>query len=376
MSQDDVQREHEATDRKLDEMREKGQTLRSKDLSSGMVICMTMIALALCSDMIKGRIVANFQESFNTIAFVSENTDIIISKFSHMIMMNFLMLIPLFILVLSVAFSSVFLLGGWNFSLQAVGFKWEKLNPITNLSNIFSRKMLIDVFKSFFKYCILMLILYLFASSHIKELIQIPYYQFNSAFSAMVHLIFQFIITLFMGVIVIVCIDMLTSYFTYHKSTMMSTQELVDERKNTEGNQDIKRKMRSLQFAMMKQRIPQVVPEATVVITNPTHYAVALQYVDGAQHAPKMLAKGKGPVAAYIRQLAIANGIPIYEEPPLARAIYHTTKINGYINPELYVAVAIVLTYINQLKLYQAGTGGLPTKAKELSIPKSFMFNE
>lgn len=375
MSQDDVQKEHEATERKLDEMREKGQTLRSKDLSSGLVICVAMIALAICSHMMQTRILDNFTDAFTSIALVSDNTDIIVSKFGHLLMMNFLMLIPLFLMIMGVAFSSVFLMGGWNFSLKAVGFKWEKLNPITNLSNIFSKKMLIDVFKSFVKYCILMLILYLFATAHVRELTLLPYYQLHSSFAALIHLIFQFVLTLFMGVIVIVCIDMLTSYFSYQQGTKMSTQELIDERKNTEGNQDTKRKMRSMQFAMMRQRIPQIIPEATVIITNPTHYAVALRYVDGVDHAPKMIAKGKGPVAAYIRQLAIANRVPIYEEPPLARAIYHTTKTNGFISAELYMAVAVVLTYINQVKLYQIGQGALPVKAKELTIPESFRFN-
>jgi flagellar biosynthetic protein FlhB len=358
----------------MDEMREKGQTLRSKDLSGGLLLASAILMIVILSGTFKSQFEHNFILSFESISTVSENQEHVYKVFRHLVLANFMMLIPVMIMMIAVVFGSVFILGGWNFSLKALRFKWENINPAVNLGNIYSSKMIMDVTKSSIKFIILVGFTIYFIHGNMKDLLSIPYLSLGSAMVAFFYLIEKFVLVLFTGILMIVCIDALTSYLTYQSKSKMSTQDMKDEQKDTEGNADVKRKLRSLQFSLAKQKIPQMVPLANVIVTNPTHYAVALRYKEGVDKAPKVIAKGKGAIAQYIRKLAISNGIPIYEEPPLARAIYHTSKLGSDVNPALYLAVAIVLTYIHQLRRYQQGQGPLPVKSTNLDIPEAFHF--
>ena len=162
------------------------------------------------------------------------------------------------------------------------------------------------------------------------------------------------------------------SFFSYQKKIKMTTQEIKDERKNTEGSPEVKGKRRSMQLALARKNIQRTVPEASVIITNPTHYAVALKYIEGEDKAPKIIAKGIEHIAKEVRIIAIKNAIPIYEEPQLARAIYHTGKVGTYIKEDLYQAVAVVLAYVVQLKNYQQGVGDMPTKEHAIELPPEY----
>lgn len=376
MAENEEQREHEASARRLEELRESGQTLRSRDLSSGMILTAALVTLLFMSETISSHFKANFHEAFTKINLVATNPDNLNIIVHHLFSSSAYLLLPLLILLFFISFTSSFLLGGWNFSFKALKFNFEKLDPVKNLSNIFSKRMFVEVGKSCVKFLIITGCFYYFVRKNSSDILSLPYLQYEAALGELFTLMNRFIIILFTGVIVIIAIDVATSYFSYQKRTKMTNHELKDEQKNTEGNADVKRRMKSLQYALMKQKIPQMLPKADVVITNPTHYAVALRYRDNIDKAPIVLAKGKGNVAAYMRRLAVTCGVPIYEEPPLARAIFHTTKTGGMINPALYMAVAMVLTYINQLRQFQAGRGPTPVRAASLEIPSHFQFND
>ncbi len=156
----------------------------------------------------------------------------------------------------------------------------------------------------------------------------------------------------------------------------MTDQEVRDEGKESEGNPEVKRKIRSTQLQRLRQRLQQAVPKSTVVITNPTHYAVALAYDSQRDNAPRIMARGCDLIAHEIRMLAVANAIPIYEAPVLARAIYHSGKVGREIHPGLYMAVAIVLSYVHQLKSFQVGVGAAPVPVYEFDIPTELIFKE
>lgn len=376
MSDDQDDKQHEATAKKLEDLRESGQTLRSKDLSSGLILVGTIIVMVFMADSAYVRFENNFITAFTSIRTVNTDDHNLMKILSTLMTENVLFLTPIFMIAVIASFSSVFIVGGWNFSLKAIEFKLDKINPFKNLSNIYSKKMLYDVVKSFLKFSIIVGLFYIFIKSNFSEIRSLSYLPLRVAIQSLGSLVERFMIMLFLGIVTIILMDVATSFMNFQSKTKMSNQEVKDEQKNTEGNADVKRKLRSLQYSLMRQKIPQLVPQATVLITNPTHYAVALQYKDGTDKAPKVLAKGKGSVAQYMRKLAIASGVPIYEEPPLARAIFHTTKTGGLINPGLYMAVAIVLAYINQLRRYQAGQGALPAKADSIEIPPNFNFKE
>ncbi len=376
MSDNHDQKQHEASSKRLEELRESGQTLRSKDLSSGLILVVSIIMLIFMSGHIESRINNNFVRAFSLIATVDENPNRLLGEMGDLLIQNVMFLIPIFMLIIAAAFASVFLLGGWNFTLKAVEFKWEKLDPITNLGNIFSKRMLTDIGKSSFKFLLIIGLFAIFIHNNSKELLMMTHLPVYAGFKLLCSMIVRFVIILCLAIAVIVVLDVFFSYKNYQNKSMMTTQELKEEMKSTEGNADVKRRLRSLQYNILKQKIPQMIPQSTVLITNPTHYAVALQYIEGKDKAPKVLAKGKGSVAQYMRKLAISHSVPIYEEPPLARAIYHTTKTGGLINPGLYLAVAIVLAYINQLRKYQSGQSTLPVKAAQIDLPPGFYFKE
>lgn len=375
MDEDKDQKQHAPTGKRLTELSEKGQTLRSKDLSGGLLLFATVIVLMFMAPYFKDHIENNFHIAFTHFFDIELNERVIFSLFQSMVLSSFTLILPFFMVIYLIPFLSVFLLGGWNFSMKAVRFKWENFNLINNIGNLFGKRILVDMTKSTLKFIIIASIFTYFLSYHFNEIFMLSRYSPEHSFSDMYSLIQQFITMLLMGVILISSIDALYSYFDYHERIKMTTQEIKDEAKEADGSPEVKRKMRSMMMAILKQKIKQRVPEADVIITNPTHYAVALKYREGVDKAPRVIAKGKGPLALYIRSLASVKGIPIYEAPPLARAVYHTTKLGGEVKPALYVAVALVLSYINQMRYYQMGRGPLPTKATNLEIPLEYIFD-
>jgi len=175
------------------------------------------------------------------------------------------------------------------------------------------------------------------------------------------------------SMLVIAAVDAPFQSWNHHKQLMMTKQEVKDEYKNSEGNPEIKGRIRSLQIQMSRRRMMEAVPKADVVVTNPTHYSVALKYEHGKFRAPVVVAKGVDEVAMYIRQIAEANKVPIVQSPALARSIYFTTELDHPIPEQLFAAVAQVLAYVYQLKVYQRGKGQRPKAlAKELPIPEGF----
>jgi flagellar biosynthetic protein FlhB len=167
-------------------------------------------------------------------------------------------------------------------------------------------------------------------------------------------------------------IDAIYNLLSFRKKTKMTFKEVKDERKNTEGSPEVKQKVRSKQQTMARLNMQRDVPNSTVVITNPTHFAVALKYEESIDSAPKIMAKGMDNMAQEIRRLAIKSSVPIYQAPTLARAIYHSGKVGSYIDEDLYQAVAIVLSYIYQLKQYQQGNGSPPDYVQSLPIPEEY----
>jgi len=373
MSDEAEDKELDPTPRRQTEMRQQGKTLRSKDLSSAILLASAIMMILFMSDSIVGRIQQNFTQLYSSIPDVVSNQPQLFKILKSVVFSNFLMLIPFFVMLMGMAFCSVFFVGGWNFSLQVISFNLGKIDPLKNFFSIFSKRMFVDVAKSSIKFAIIMGFFVYFVIYNQKDIISLSYLELASAITVFCSILKKFIMLLFTGVGVIVAIDILISYFTFKNANKMSLQEVKDEYKQSEGDGSTKRKIKSLRRKMAKQRILQLVPTATVVITNPTHYAVALRYRENQDRAPIVVAKGKGHIAQYIRQIALTHGVTIYEEPPLARAIYFTSKLGATINPELYMAVAFVLTYINQLRRYQYGQGPLPNKM-EINLPPEYLF--
>lgn len=287
MSDQAAEKQHQATGRRIDELRKQGQTMRSRDLTGGLIFICAVIMLILTASHMKSTILDNFKTSFRTVGMATDNQDYIYIVFEKMAINNILMLLPIFITVVVVALLSPFIFGGWNFTLQSLHFKLETLNPISNLGKLFSKKLFLNVIKSLLKVIIIISVLMIFGLSKKSEIISLINLPVNSTIQAASSIGTEFIIIISSSLVIIILYDVITNYIEFNNRIKMTTQELKDEYKETEGNAEVKRKLKSVQLAMLRQRISIMVPKATVVITNPTHYAIAIKYDEGKDKALK-----------------------------------------------------------------------------------------
>jgi flagellar biosynthetic protein FlhB len=241
-------------------------------------------------------------------------------------------------------------MGGWSFSLETISFKLEKLDPIKGLARIVSLKSLVELTKALAKFVLLLGAAILVFFSIDQQLLSLSSMTPKAAGLEAATILVQVLLILSATTILIVALDVPFELWNHSKQLRMTKQEIKDEMKETDGNPQVKQRIRTLQRQLAESRMMEDVKTADVVITNPTHYAVALQYLDRPGSAPKVLAKGKDLTALRIRSIAADCDIPIFEAPPLARALYRSTEIGYEIPHVLYMAVARVLAYVFQLK--------------------------
>jgi len=262
---------------------------------------------------------------------------------------------PLFAAGFAAALLSPLLLGGWNFSSQALMPQLERLNPITGVGRMFSLNSLLELGKSLLKFLLLTAIAWACWLTYRSEVLGLGAEPLNSGIAHGGVLILNAFAWLAGGLLLIAAVDVPYQLWQYNKNLRMTRQEIREEMKESEGRPEVKAKIRRVQQEMARRRMMDQVPKADVVITNPTHYAVALVYTAGKMRAPRVVAKGADVLALAIRELARQHSIPLVEAPPLARALYRSTELEMEIPAQLYAAVAQVLTYIYQLRSWRGG---------------------
>lgn len=374
MSESSQEKQFKPSARRLQELRKQGQFLRSKDLGSGVILLIAIPLLILASGIYSDVIKKNFGLIFSIIDSAPVIFEAPSGLFRQLAIRNFLFVMPFCALIFLLSFLIPFLFGGFGFSMSLAKFKRDRIDPFKNLKKIFSMDNALEVLKAALKFGLLFSLLGFFIWNRSDDFFNLPDIHNQNSIVDGLGIIKNYLFFMMFGIIIIVMLDMLYSYFKHQKNVMMSLQEVKDEQKETDGNPEIKRKIRAAQMAASRQRIQLDVPSATVIITNPTHYAVALRYQESVDRAPKIVAMGKNNLATDIRMIAIKNAIPIYEAPELARAIYFTGKTGSFIVEDLYMAVAIVLAYIAQLKSYQTGHAAKPEYVRDLKIPGHLIF--
>jgi flagellar biosynthesis protein FlhB len=374
MSEDAQEKQYQPSLKRLEELKKKGTFLRSKDFNSGLILIIAILMIVLMSPVYYKALSHHFTASFSLVERADFTADLLENLYRQLAFNTLFLLLPLLMVLFIVPFFMGFLFGGFGFSMNLITFKGDRLSPMKNFKKIFSAQNAVEVVKSTFKMLLFFLILGGFVYLNSDELIQLSAPDTEGIFFKGLGLVGWYLLFIAAGISVIASIDMGFSYLQHQKKIKMSHQEVKDENKETDGNPENKRRIRQAQFAIARQRIHQDVPNATVIITNPTHYAVALRYDEKKDNAPRIMASGVDNIAAEIRLLAVKHAIPIYEAPPLARALYHTGHVGDYIHQELYMSVAIVLSYIVQLKNYQTGVADKPSYVSDLKIPKEFYF--
>ena len=370
-------RSEEPTEKRLRESREKGQIARSRELNTLAVVLAGCIALLSMGGSLAVGLLdlmrANFELSRETV--MDERSMALYLLASGELAM--VLLIPLFVVLLTASIIGPIALGGWLFSAQAMQPKFSRMNPAAGLKRMFSMHALAELLKALAKFFVLLGVALLVLKADQDDLLALGHEALEPALQHSALIVAKSAIWLACGLILIAAVDVPFQLWDNRQKLMMTKQEVRDEYKDSEGKPEVKSRIRQLQREMAQRRMMEAVPQADVVITNPTHFAVALKYDPAKGSAPVLLAKGGDFLALKIREIAQENKVMVLESPALARAVYFSTEMDQEIPAGLYLAVAQVLAYVYQIKQYQAGKGKRPAPlADNLPIPPDLRRDE
>jgi len=364
------------TEKRKKESRDKGQIARSKELSTTIMLLAGAIGLILFGPGIIERIAIVFTEAFTLERGLIYDPSAAPLFLRELFLSSLFSLAPLFFILLAATFLGALALGGWIFSLESLSPKLSKMNPYEGLKRMFSVKGLMELLKSFAKFVLIGAVSISLVAVYLPELLFTGREPLLQGIRHGADLVMWIYILICGSTVLIAMIDIPFQIWQQTKQLRMTKQQIKDEMKDSEGKPEVKSRIRQAQMEMAQKRMMSAVPEADVVITNPTHYSVALKYHGTSLAAPVVVAKGIGFVALKIREVAIEHKIVIVELPPLARSIYHSTPLDKEIPMGLYVAVAQVLAYVYQLDLYVKGQGPLPDLNKNYDIPDDLIFDD
>jgi len=349
---DDAQEKTErATPKRLEEARRKGQIPRSRELSAAAVTMSAAAALYMMGGQIAGKMYGFMERSLTLSREQSLDSSQMIPMLTSAALDGLKMCAPVLGIICLAALLAPLALGGWAFSTEALMPQFNRLNPLSGVKRIFSSRAVIELVKALAKFGVVALVAVLVLWNDVTTLLNLGQEPLSQAIAHTISLSGKALIAITAGLLIIAGIDVPYQLYTHAKQLKMSRQEIREEHKEAEGSPEVKGRIRQLQQQLARQRMMQDVPKADVVVTNPTHFAVALRYDEKRMRAPIVVAKGVDLVAARIREIATEHNVPIFEAPPLARVLYRNVDIGGEIPSAVYQAVAQVLTYVFQLRV-------------------------
>lgn len=364
------------TGKKLDDARKKGQVPRSKEAGTFFVLFAGVLAIWIFSGFLSRGMQQVMFNSFTLTREQTFSTDEFRRIFIENIKCIAIPLIGISSIVFVCAIIGAIFIGGYNFSQEALKPKFNKLNPVTGLGRIFSINSIIELIKGILKVSFIGTFCYFALSGKFSELMALSFLDSHAAIRRGIYLLFHLMLIIVCAMLPIVLLDVPYQKWHYIRQLRMSKQEVKDEYKDSEGNPQIKCKIKQMQYQMAARRMMQKVPEADVVVTNPTHYAVALSYdVDGST-APIVVAKGIDEIAEKIKEIARESNVPVIPIPPLSRSLYYTTELDTEIPRGLFKAVAQLLAWVMGMKAYKEGKSAQKPKEldKNLPIPEELRF--
>lgn len=349
------ERTERATPKRQRDARKRGDIPRSRELGTAMVLAVGVGALWAFGGAIARRCASLMSEGLKIDPAVLESPQRLPALFGEALVSSLWVLLPLMVAVMGAVFAAPLLLGGLNFSVEALKPDFGRLNPVAGFGRIFSKNSLMELVKALLKFALLGGLASMFLWLSHDEFRGLSLEDPRAAIGHGLKLLLHCAFWLLGGLLLLAFIDAPYQWLAYQKKLRMTRQEVREEMKESEGRPEVKAKIRQMQHQMASRRMMEQVPTADVIVTNPTHYAVALKYSAGEMRAPKVIAKGADEIAATIRQLATEHRIPVVSAPPLARALYRSTKLDQEIPAPLYEAVAQVLTYIYRLRQWRSG---------------------
>lgn len=371
MAEDDSAQEktEEPTPKRQEKAREEGQIPRSKDLTTFLVLIVGTFGLLLFGGRIADAMLRLSRVNFTPTREHIFDVNSMVANLGVAFYEVFISMLPFFSVIVLAAIIGPTALGGFLFSSKSLMPKWNRLDPIAGLKRMFSMRSLVELFKGIGKVSIVIGVAYILLVNMRDSLLHLSSEPLEQGIVHSIELSLWAAIFLSCSTLLVALIDVPFQLWENKKKLRMSRQDIKDELKDTEGKPEVKSKIRQLQMQMAQNRMMAGVPEADVVITNPTHYAVALKYQPDSMSAPILLAKGVDFVALRIREVAKEHRIDFVESPALARAIFHTTELEQEVPEGLYVAVAQVLAYVFQFREYRRGRGTKPDYPRSPDLP-------
>ncbi|MFM0073227.1 flagellar biosynthesis protein FlhB [Paraburkholderia sediminicola] len=365
----DLEKTESATPRRLQKAREEGQIVRSRELSTFALLAAGFFGVWGMSDSIGEHLQGMLRASFTfDHATVFETRRMLIGAGAAG-REGLYALLPVLAFTGAAALLAPMALGGWQLSSKGLEPKFNRLNPIEGLGKIFSINGPVQLGLSLAKTLVVGCIGGSALWNRREEVLALATQPLQLALANTVHLIAVCCGMTVAGMFVVAALDVPYQLWQFHKKLRMTKEEVKREHRESEGDPHVKGRIRQQQRAIARRRMMTHVPKADVVVTNPTHFAVALQYTDGEMRAPKVVAKGVNLVAARIREIAAENNVPLLEAPPLARALYHNVDLNREIPGPLYGAVAEVLAWVYQLRRFNTEGGVAPVAPTEFDVP-------
>ena len=345
------QKTEEPTSKRITDTEEKGNFAHSREINSSFILLAALLGFMILGEQSTRHVMGSWTEMFSqswTLQLTTEE----LFKVTVNSMKAFLKIAAPFLILVMLAglMSNLIQIGGLRFSSHPLIPKFSKLSPLKGFGRIFSKNSLMELFKSLFKVGIISVISYFVIKSHWKEIPPLMGFGVGQILSFMGFVALEIIFHVLLVMIFLSLLDFAFQKFTYLENLRMTKQEVKEERKETDGNPQIKQRIRTVQMEMARKRMMAAVPEADVIVTNPTHISVAIKYDTLNFAAPIVVAKGVGPIAMRIREIAKENDIPLVEDKPLARTLNKTVEVGQMIPASLYKAVAEILAYVYKLK--------------------------
>lgn len=347
---DGSEKSEEPTQKKIQDARDKGQVPRSKELTTVLMTLSAAVFFLMYGSVMMADFMTLGTRGLSFDRDIAFDTHKLFDLIVALVLQAIYLVTPFILVMVIIALISPVLLGGWSFSAKAIAPKVSKLNPVSGIKRMFSVKALLELFKALAKFALVMAMATYFLYFAFGEVLALGLEPLKFAMAHAGSLIVQAFIFVSLSLLIVAAIDVPFQLWDHNRQLKMTKQEVKEEHKQQEGNPEVKGRIRQVQREMSQRRMMQKVPEADVIITNPTHFAVALKYDPENMQEPLVIAMGADFMAAQMRTIAKENNITIVEAPPLARALYYNAEIDRPIPYDLFKAVASVLAYVYQLK--------------------------
>jgi flagellar biosynthetic protein FlhB len=364
----DLERTEPASGRRIEKARAEGQVPHSRELGAFLVMTAAAGIFWTMGPWLMQRMSGILRRGLMIDLQMAYEPQLMLVRFADLSSDALVAFSPLLLALVVAVLLSPFLLGSWNFAPKALVPDLSRLDPIKGLTRLISWSGLVEMLKAIAKAFLLGGVAAWVIWNERYDIFAIFGQSLDVGLASAGHLINFSFLAVVATMVLIVAVDVPFQLWQYHDKLKMSREELKQEGKESEGDPQVKSRIRSLQREAARKRMMGSVPTADVIVTNPTHFAIALAYKSG-MGAPKVVAKGRGDIALKIREIGAEHGVPMLEAPPLARALYRHTELDQEVPSALYAAVAEVLAYIYQLSNWRQVGGNYPLPPREISVP-------